>query len=122
VNGPLIKFGIIKLADFDFRLVITTHHIVCDGWSMSIILQDLSALYSAYTKGIEPIIPASINFSNYADEQHALVESSEYNKIENYWIDLYQQPIPTVDVPTDYVRPSLRTYKSNRINFQLKNT
>lgn len=122
VNGPLIKFGILKFSDLDYQIVITAHHIICDGWSMSIILQDLSTLYSAYVKGLSPKTPAPIKFSNYADELHSLMESSEYNKIENYWIDLYKQPIPIVDLPTDYVRPSQRTYKSNRINFQLKTT
>src|SRR5690606_8146849 len=48
VNGPLIKFGILKFSDLDYQIVITAHHIICDGWSMSIILQDLSTLYSAY--------------------------------------------------------------------------
>lgn len=122
VNGPLIKFGILKFSDLDYQIVITAHHIICDGWSMSIILQDLSTLYSAYVKGLSPKTPVPVKFSDYADELHSLMESSEYNKIENYWIDLYKQPIPVVDLPTDYVRPSQRTYKSNRINFQLNNT
>lgn len=122
VNGPLIKFGILKFSDLDYQIVITAHHIICDGWSMSIILQDLSTLYSAYVKGLSPKTPVPVKFSDYADELHSLMESSEYNKIENYWIDLYKQPIPVVDLPTDYVRPSKRTYKSNRINFQLNTT
>lgn len=122
VNGPLIRFGIIKLSDLDYKFVITAHHIICDGWSMSIILQDLGALYSAHIKGMNPIVPTPINFSAYADELHVLTESPTYKKIEGFWINLYQHPIPIVDLPTDYVRPSLRTYKSNRIDFQLNNT
>jgi amino acid adenylation domain-containing protein len=122
VNGPLIRFGIIKLSDLEYRFVITTHHIICDGWSMSIILQDLSTLYSAYVKNISPTIQSPASFSNYADELQTLIESKEYKKIESFWVNLYQQHIPVVDLPTDYTRPSLRTYKCDRIDIQLNNT
>jgi len=119
VNGPLIKFGILKLSDSDYQFVVTTHHIICDGWSVSLVLQDISALYSSYVQNTSPLIPIPVNFSSYADDLHLLRESKEYKKIEDFWINLYDLSIPTVDLPTDYARPSLRTYKSNRINFYL---
>ncbi|MCK8495658.1 amino acid adenylation domain-containing protein [Spirosoma sp. RP8] len=119
LNGPLIKAGLIKLSDPEHQLVLTAHHLVCDGWSMGIILQDLSALYSAYAQNVSPKLPEPASYSRYAVEQEAFEKSSQYRQIETFWIDQYSQTVPVVDLPTDFPRPALRTYKSSRRDYPL---
>ncbi len=120
VEGPLLKAGLLKISESEYQLVLTAHHIICDGWSLGIILQELGMLYSAYAQNRCPNLPESSSFSAYADSNQALIESDEYQKIEQFWLDQYEHSIPELDLPTDYPRPSIRTYESQRLNFPIE--
>jgi amino acid adenylation domain-containing protein len=119
VTGPLFKVGLLKLSENNHLLVITAHHIICDGWSLGIILQDLGAIYSAYVENKTPILTEAIPFSIYANNEKIFSESDENKEIEKFWYEIYENSIPVVDVPTDYPRPSLRTFKCQRLDFAL---
>jgi amino acid adenylation domain-containing protein len=119
VNGPLIRVSLIKFSDIKHSLIINIHHIICDGWSVGIILEELGIIYSALVKNKTPLLPESIPFSDYAEEEQLLANSNEYNEIEKYWFTLYEQSVPVVNLPTDNPRPSLRTYESERLDFVL---
>ncbi|GAB3335658.1 hypothetical protein GCM10027299_44870 [Larkinella ripae] len=121
-NGPLLKAGLLKVSADDWFLVLTAHHIVCDGWSMGILMQDLSALYSATVQNQFVSLPEPVLFSQYADDQAVFERSSEYAQIEKFWHDQYKPGVPVVDVPTDFPRPHHRTYKSQRLDFELDET
>jgi len=118
-NGPLFRVGLIKFSDVKHSLIINIHHIICDGWSISIILDELGIIYSAFVENKTPLLPESIPFSIYANEEQLFSNSNEYKEIEKYWIELYEHSIPIVDLPTDNPRPSLRTYESERLDFSL---
>ncbi|WP_304200534.1 condensation domain-containing protein, partial [Flavobacterium alvei] len=117
VHGPLIKFGLLKLSNTEHQLVITAHHIICDGWSIGIMLQDLGAIYSANVENKIPNLPAPIQFRTYANEEQLFSNSEENKEIEAYWLKMYEESIPIVNVPTDNSRPFLRTYQSHRLDF-----
>ena len=117
VKGPLFKLGLIKTSKIEHQLIITAHHIICDGWSYGIILEELGSLYTAYNTGVKPNISAPDKFSTYADQQHLFIESSAYNTTESYWLKQYETNVPIVDLPTDFPRPKLRTFKGNRLDF-----
>lgn len=119
LNGPLFRFALFKLADEAHYLTLTAHHIICDGWSVGILLQDLSKFYSAYGSGIPASLPVAIPFSQYAEEQRAFSQSNAYAEIEQYWIDQYKEDIPQLEMPLDFPRPSVRTYKSRRDDYSL---
>ncbi len=119
VNGPLIKVGLITFSDVKNSLIITVHHIICDGWSIGIMLQELGIIYSALIENKTPLLAESISFSTYADEEQLFSNSDEYKEIEKYWFELYEQSIPVVNLPTDNPRRSIRTYESQRLDFTL---
>jgi len=121
-KGPLIKFGLIKLDDHEHQLVITGHHIICDGWSMGIILEEIGSFYTAYTAGISPKLPEVNTFSSYAHEESEFYQSEDFIKTQNYWLDQYKASIPEVTIPTDFPRPQLRTFKSHRLDFAINNS
>eukprot|EP01132_Coremiostelium_polycephalum_P020972 gene20972-24927_t len=110
----LFKSTLFKLTDTRHLLKLTAHHIVCDGWSFGIILEDLGKLYSAYVKGEIPQLEPATGFSVYAKELQKLTESPAYNQTVDYWVQQYQGNIPELDLPVDAPRPATRTYKSNR--------
>ncbi|MFD1141739.1 non-ribosomal peptide synthetase [Larkinella insperata] len=119
INGPLLKAGLLKLADNEHHFVLTAHHIICDGWSTGTLLQDLSALYSAYVQNKTATLSKPLAFSQYAQEQLAFLNSEEYRQIEAYWLDQYKDDIPALNLPTDFPRPPLRTFKSQRRDYTL---
>ena len=119
LNGPLFRSALFKLNEQEHYLTLTAHHAICDGWSLGIMMQDLSKIYSAYTKNSTPDLPAAPQFTKYSIGQSEFAKSEEYKKIEQYWVDQYSQSIPVMDIPTDYPRPTERTYKSHRDDYPL---
>jgi amino acid adenylation domain-containing protein len=120
VKGPLLKIGVLKLSEQDHQLVITAHHIVCDGWSMGIVLEELGRFYSSYLLGETPDFPQNDSFSSYADVEQVFIGSSEFEKTENYWLDQYAESVPEITLPTDFPRPQIRTFKSARLDFEVE--
>ena len=119
VNGPLFRVSLIKFSDVKHSLIINIHHIICDGWSIGIILEELGIIYSALVENKTPQLPESIPFSEYAEEEQLFANSDDYKEIEKYWFTLYEQSVPVVNLPTDNPRPPFRTYKSELLDFVL---
>ncbi|UOR05309.1 amino acid adenylation domain-containing protein [Hymenobacter aerilatus] len=119
LDGPLLKAGLLQLAPAEHELVLTAHHIICDGWSLAILLQELGHLYSAHVQGLFPDLPAAPLFSDYADEQLLFNRSADYQAVESYWLGQYADVVPAVTLPTDAPRPTTRTYKSSRADYPL---
>jgi amino acid adenylation domain-containing protein len=119
VKGPLFKVSIIKISADEHYLTFVAHHIVCDGWSIGIMMQDLSKLYSAYAKKETIYLPKTPLFSNYAIELSALKNTESYEITESYWLAQFKGSDHLLDIPTDYPRPAARTYKSHRIDLVL---
>ncbi|GAB2536855.1 hypothetical protein GCM10027085_29360 [Spirosoma aerophilum] len=119
LNGPLIKACLIRLSDTAHHLTLTAHHIICDGWSLGILLQELGVLYSAYSTNSLPVLPDAPLFSQYAVQRSAFLSGADYQSIETFWVNQYRGSIPILDLPTDFPRPVLRTYAINRRDIQL---
>ncbi|HEU0125280.1 MAG TPA: AMP-binding protein, partial [Flavobacterium sp.] len=119
VNGPLFRVNLLKIDDFEHLATLTIHHIIGDGLSIDIILEELGTLYSAYFENKKPQLPTPERFSEFAERINSFMESSEYKPLEDFWINIYKESVPTIELPLDYARPALRTYNSDRIDFPL---
>ncbi|MBO0950113.1 non-ribosomal peptide synthetase [Fibrella forsythiae] len=119
LNGPLVKATLIRLSATDWHFTLTAHHIICDGWSTGILLQDLGKLYTAYVQGLSPMLPAAPQLSQYAIDQRLAAKSSAYQKSEAYWLNQFKSNVPRLDLPTDVQRPTPRTYASRRADFSV---
>jgi amino acid adenylation domain-containing protein len=119
MNGPLYKAALFRLSNNEHYLTLLTHHIVCDGWSVGIIMQDLSKLYSAFAKNEVPELEPAPRFSEYAIEESTAAKSEEHKVTEDYWISQFKGSDHLLNVPADNPRPALRTYKSRRADFDL---
>ncbi|WP_082577812.1 non-ribosomal peptide synthetase [Flavobacterium sp. Root186] len=122
VNGPLFKVNLVKIDEFEYLATLTIHHIVGDGLSVDIILEELGMLYSASVENKKPKLPDPERFSEYAEKANSFMETNEYKQQEIFWLTIYKESTPTLELPLDYARPSLRTYNSNRIDFPFDNT
>ena len=119
INGPLFKTSLFKLSEKEHYLTFVVHHIVCDGWSIGIMMQDLSQLYSAHAKGEYINLPKATPFSDYAVAEIALSKSQSFKETEDYWIRQFEGSEHTLNLPVDFPRPALRTYKSHREDYTL---
>jgi len=119
INGPLFRTTLIKLGDTEHRLMLSAHHIICDGWSTAVIAEELSALYSDYRNGKEPSLPPAPKLTEYIAQKHRFYQSDTYKEIGDYWFKKFQHDIPVLNLPVDSVRPPLRTYQSRRLLFSL---
>ncbi|HEX8462161.1 MAG TPA: condensation domain-containing protein, partial [Segetibacter sp.] len=119
LNGPLFISKLVKLSPDNYLLTLTAHHIVCDGWSISLIMQELGKLYSAHVQNIPVHLSPSVSFNEYANDKAIFYNSKEYKTIEDYWIKQYKENIPAVNLTTDFPRPAVRNYASTRLDFKV---
>ena len=105
-NGPLIRIGLLKIADKRHVLMLTIHHIVCDGWSVGILLEELAKVYTAIVEEEPSSLPElPIQFGDYAVWNQERLASPEFKKEIGYWqrkLTGYQR----LEVPTDFPRPT----------------
>ena len=110
-EGPLVRAQLVTMQAEYTILVFTAHHIVCDGWSTNVLLDELAQAYNALARGQawQPSTPMS--FSDYANSQIDFLNSPEGSKIEKYWLDQFAAPPPLLDLPLDRPRTSVKEFK-----------
>ncbi|MBK9049054.1 MAG: amino acid adenylation domain-containing protein [Bacteroidetes bacterium] len=118
-KGPLGKISVIKIAPARHQLILTFHHIVCDGWSLGIMMQDLGKMYTAIVKGEVYNEPPAISYAVYSAEEVEYLKGIQHAKVEQYWIDQYKNDIPAMEMPVNHPRPPLRTYNAKRIDVEV---
>lgn len=109
---PPLKLSIIKITPDYHWLVLTIHHIISDGWSINLIVQELATLYKAKKQGYQPCLPPAQPFSYYATMINSMAQENVENK--TYWLQQFNDTIPSLDLPTDFPRPSLQTYQGKQ--------
>jgi len=110
-KGPLVRAELLRVGDDDHLLVITAHHIVCDGWSWGVLINDLAVLYR---DGVGAALPPADSFGDFALAQAAMPDSDAHRADEAYWLGRFTGSLPSLDLPTDRPRPRRRTFASLR--------
>ncbi|MET0330179.1 MAG: amino acid adenylation domain-containing protein [Dyella sp.] len=112
-RGPLVRVELLRLTPDDHLLVFTAHHIICDGWSFGVIVTELAQLYAQrLSRGVGP--SAADAFSDFALAQVAAAQSEAGQAAERYWLGRFGRTIPSLDLPTDRIRPRQRSFNSRR--------
>ncbi|MEM9820014.1 MAG: amino acid adenylation domain-containing protein, partial [Bacteroidota bacterium] len=122
-RSPLVRAGIIRLADQKFIFYIQLHHIIADGYSIDLLLQEVSATYEALSNGNRiPLLPLTTQYKDFAHWQNQQIENKEWQPHANYWkqkldhLKLAKMPLPT-DVG---VRPQVKKYRGATAKIWLK--
>jgi amino acid adenylation domain-containing protein/non-ribosomal peptide synthase protein (TIGR01720 family) len=116
-TGPLLRAKLFKLAPEQHVFVFNIHHIVCDAWSMEVLVREVMTLYAAYLKGAaNPLLPLKIQYKDYAAWHNAQIESREAQLHHQYWHRQLSGPLPILPLPTDYSRPPVLTFSGKTLS------
>jgi len=118
-HGPLFRVRLVKLQSQEHLVILTAHHIICDGWSWGVFMPELGKFYSALSQGILPDLDEPDRFSEYALSQEEEASSADAIATEEYWLEQFSDSVPVLDFPTDRPRPPLRTFNSTREDWVL---
>ncbi|ORC48510.1 non-ribosomal peptide synthetase, partial [Pseudomonas floridensis] len=119
-HGPLLRVRLLHVADDEHVLVLTQHHIVSDGWSMPIMVEELLQGYQAVSQGREiHHEPLPIQYADYAIWQRNWLEMGEQARQLDYWTTQLGDQSPVLELPTDRPRPATRNHHGARLNIEL---
>jgi amino acid adenylation domain-containing protein len=114
-RGPLIRAVLLRLTSSEHILVVTTHHIVTDGWSVGVFHEELTALYEAFSAGRpSPLNELPIQYADYAEWQRQSFEGAAYESQLSYWKQQFAILPPVLELPTDHPRPNAQAYQEFR--------
>lgn len=115
----LLRIKLIRVSELEHYLLFNMHHIISDGWSMGVLVQEFGQLYQACGQKLpQPlgILPQLlVQYKDYAAWQNTLLEQEQtIEPLRSYWKSQLEN-LPTLELPTDYARPAIKTYQGQRL-------
>ncbi|HEU5229305.1 MAG TPA: amino acid adenylation domain-containing protein [Ktedonobacteraceae bacterium] len=120
-RGPLLRVMVIRLHADEYQLQITFHHITCDGWSMSVLMQELRTFYQAYVQqNLETaMLPdLTVRYTDYVLWHRDWLQGERLEEQLAYW-QRQLQDLKPLELPTDRQRPPIPSYQGETIQFTL---
>ncbi|HST58816.1 MAG TPA: amino acid adenylation domain-containing protein [Longimicrobium sp.] len=107
--GPLFRAVLLRIGDADHVLLVTMHHAVSDGWSMNVLVREISALYAAYRDGGESPLPdLPVQYADYAVWQRAQLSGDALDRQLAYWRERLAGAPELLELPIDHPRPAVQ--------------
>ncbi|HCK4881589.1 TPA: non-ribosomal peptide synthetase, partial [Pseudomonas aeruginosa] len=119
-RGPLLRVLLLRLSAEEQVLVVTLHHIVSDGWSTPIMVEELMQFYAGYREGrAVELEPLPIQYADYALWQRSWMEAGERERQLAYWRQQLGGEQPVLELPTDRPRPSVQSPVGDSLQVEL---
>ncbi|MBX8513358.1 amino acid adenylation domain-containing protein [Pseudomonas cichorii] len=119
-KGPLFRAHLVRLSDSEHRLWVTLHHIISDGVSMGVLIDEFSALYNAFAKDEADPLPAlAIQYADHAVWQREWLSGSRLQAQKDYWQQHLQGAPTLLELPTDRPRPLVQSHAGGQYNVAL---
>ncbi|MCP3478013.1 non-ribosomal peptide synthase/polyketide synthase (plasmid) [Bradyrhizobium sp. CCGUVB1N3] len=110
-RGPLIRGRLIRMSDEEHVFLLTQHHIVSDGWSLGVLVRELSQLYRAFVAGEDdPLPPLAIQYPDYAAWQRQWLSGERLSNQAQYWRNALSGAPARLALPTDRPRPAEQSF------------
>ena len=115
VRGPLIRAAVLRLDEQDYVFLINLHHVVADGWSMGILVDEIKAIYAAFQSGLpSPLAELDIQYADFALWQHQRFADGKLQKQLNYWTAKLAN-LPALELPTEFPRRTVQGFEGETI-------
>ena len=119
-QAPLLRVTLLRLGDAESVVLLTLHHIIADGWSMEVLLRELGLLYRAHLTGADPALPAlPIQYGDFAVWQRQWLQGAVLERQLGYWQEQLSGTLPVLQLPTDFPRARVQTFRGAVENFAL---
>ena len=104
-NDPLLRTALVRLGPTEHRLALVMHHIIYDGWSTRLMLQECATLYEAFAQGKpSPLPELPIQYSDYARWQREWLTGPVLDKQLSYWKERLRGSVSPLELPADRPR------------------
>ena len=119
-RGPLLRLGLLRLAEREHLLMATLHHIVADGWSVGVLLREIGALYPAFLRGEpSPLFELSLQYADFARWQRGWLQGDVLRRQTAYWKEKLTGAPALLELPTDRPRPAVQTNRGASLDLVL---
>jgi amino acid adenylation domain-containing protein len=107
-EGPLLRCLVIRLGPERHVVLLVMHHIITDGWSISILFREVTSCYAEFARGKEPDLPElPIQYAEYAQWQHECMNGEALNRQTEHWKSKLAGAQSLIDLPLDHPRPTI---------------
>jgi amino acid adenylation domain-containing protein len=117
---PLLRVHLYQLAKNIHVFVLVIHHIIADGWSLGLMIKELSLSYTAFCQGeVAKLQPLPIQYADFAHWQRTTFEQTQLPAQLAYWKQKLAGKIEVLELPTDYPRPAIARYQGGTVSFTI---
>ena len=111
-QAPLLRAKLLQLSDSNWVLLLSTHHIISDAWSMGIFIQELATFYQAFCTGKpSPLPELSVQYADFASWQRQWLQGEVLETQVAYWKKQLGGNLPVLNLPTDRPRSAVQTFR-----------
>jgi amino acid adenylation domain-containing protein len=119
-QAPLWHVDLLQLSSRDHVLLWSLHHMLCDGWSVGVLLRELATFYRAISAGRPPPLePLAMQYADFVRWQHQAIKNDDFLRQRLYWQEQLRDMPLRLDLPTDYPRKGRRSSTSARLPLHL---
>ncbi len=113
-SPPLLRVGLVRLEENKYILLLDMHHIITDGMSLSILSGEFIQMY-----GGRELPEMRIQYKDFAKWHNDYLNCDELKKQEDYWVSVYQDGVPSLDIKEDFKRPVYKSSKGDTVFFKI---
>jgi len=114
--GPLFRGQMVTLGSDRAAVIFTAHHIICDGWSLDVLIHDLCAFYAEEISGTPALLEPAKSYVDYVKTVTQRHRSDEFAEAGRYWQAKFKDGFPVLAPPTDHPRRSRREFRAQRLD------
>lgn len=115
-EGPLVHLNLFRLTDNKWVLSYVMHHIISDGWSMSVFMNELLGNYNILLAGNTLVpVPLKLQYKDYASWQDFQLVKDKLNVHKVYWLKQFEGQVPVLEFPADKPRPVVKTFNGGKV-------
>ncbi|MCU0287263.1 MAG: condensation domain-containing protein, partial [Acidobacteria bacterium] len=114
-QAPLLRAGLVRTPGETYVLMIDTHHIIMDGFSLGILQQEFISIYNG-----EELPGLTLTYKDYSQWQNSEKGKETLKKQENYWLKQLSGELPVLNIPTDFPRPKIQRFSADAVDFEIR--
>ncbi|MBW4635809.1 MAG: amino acid adenylation domain-containing protein [Iphinoe sp. HA4291-MV1] len=112
VQGSLLRVKLLRLKEEEYIFLVTIHHIIYDGWSHGVFIQELSELYKAFSNSKpSPLPELPIQYADFAQWHREWLQGKILQSQLDYWKQQLSGNLPVLHLPTDRLQPPIQSYR-----------